>query len=230
MTRGLTTFQAKEYLIKYGPNLLPDKSQFNTITLILSQFKNIFFWVLTVAMLLSFIFGDKTDGFLILTILLLNSALGFWQEFKASRELQALRKLEVFTSRVIRNGIEVEIPSLEIVPGDIVVLESGDKIPADGIVMESYNLSVNESSLTGESLPKFKSVSREDNLTYFGTIVSTGRAKIQITKTGAETRFGKIALTLSSVEEKSTPLEISLNNLAKGIGILAQSRVWEPLI
>lgn len=219
MQKGLTPQQAKTYLNTYGLNQLPEKSTVNSLHLFANQFKNMFSFILAFATLLSFLIGDHIDGYLIGTILLLNTALGFWQEYKASKELEALRKLEVATSRVIRGGEEIEISSKELVPGDIVLLESGDKIPADGIIIEAYDISVNESSLTGESLPVVKSTDKKDNSVYFGTTVSFGRAKMQVTKTGASTKFGKITLVLADVKEEPTPLETSLNNLAKKIGI-----------
>ncbi len=221
MHSGLSSIQARDYLEKYGLNKLPDKSTSTTVQLIFNQFKNLLTLLLLSAALIAFLIGDRIDSILILTILILNTGLGFWQEYKASKELQALRKLEISTTRVIRDGIEAKIPSYELVPGDIVLLESGDKIPADGSLLESYELSVNESALTGESLPVTKTTAREDNSVYFGTVVVSGRAKMQITATGQNTRFGKIALTLSTVEEEPTPLEQSLNTLAKRVGFLA---------
>lgn len=219
MQKGLTSKQAKTYLNTYGLNQLPEKSTVNFLRLITNQFKNMFSFILIFATLISFLIGDHIDGYLIGTILLLNTLLGFWQEYKASKELAALRKLEVATSRVVRDGVEVEISSKELVPGDIVLLENGDKIPADGEILEAYDISVNESSLTGESLPVTKSTDKKDNSVYFGTTVTSGRAKMQVTKTGADTKFGKITLVLADVKEESTPLEIALNNLAKKIGI-----------
>ena len=219
MQKGLTSHQAKEYLNTYGPNQLPEKSTVNSLRLFTNQFKNMFSVILFFATLLSFLIGDHIDGYLIGTILLLNTILGFWQEYKASKELEALRKLEVATSRVIRDGVEIEISSKELVPGDIVLLENGDKIPADGVILETYDISVNESSLTGESLPVVKSTDKKDSSVYFGTTVASGRGKMQVTKTGVNTKFGKITLVLADVKEEPTPLETSLNNLAKKIGI-----------
>ncbi len=219
--QGLSTSEAQELLRLYGVNQLPSKRSLSLFKLLLNQFKNVMSMILSFAVVLSFLLGDKLDSFLILGILVLNTLLGFWQEFKASKELEALRKMEVSTSRVVRDSKEIEISSYEIVPGDIVVLESGDKIPADGTVIESYDLSVNESSLTGESLPILKSKEDKDNQVYFGTAVASGRGKIRITATGTKTRFGHIALTLAEVEEEPTPLEVSLDSLAKRLGLIA---------
>lgn len=218
---GLTSSQALERLKKYGLNQLPDRSRIRLFDLVFSQFKNFLTLILIVAVTLSFLIGDRTDGVLILVILILNISLGSWQEYKASKELQALRKLEVSSSRVIRDGLQIEIPSSMIVPEDIVLLEAGDKVPADGSLIECYDLSVNESALTGESLPVTKSSNPQDNLVYFGTVVTSGRANMQVHSTGINTKFGKIALTLSDIEEQPTPLEVALNSLAKKIGFLA---------
>ncbi|MBI2601149.1 cation-translocating P-type ATPase [Candidatus Daviesbacteria bacterium] len=216
---GLTTIQAQQLIIQYGLNKLPEKKGSTVIQLIFSQIKNYLFLLLLIASIISFVVGDPLDGVLILGILLLNTILGFWQEYKASKELEALRKLEVLNSRVIRDGQEIEISSFKLVPGDLVILESGDKIPADGKVLESVSLAVNESSLTGESLPVMKTEKEGENDLYFGTIVSSGRGKFQVTYTGVNTKFGKIALTLADVEEEVTPLEKSLNSLGKKIGL-----------
>ncbi len=218
---GLTSAKALQYLKTYGFNQLPDRSRIRLADLIFAQFKNFLTLILIIAVLLSFFIGDQTDGVLILIILVLNISLGSWQEYKASKELQALRKLEVSRSRVIRGGVQLEISAAEIVPEDIVLLEAGDRVPADGRLIESYDLSVNESALTGESLPLTKSTDQQDNLVYFGTVVTSGRAKMEVLSTGVNTKFGKIALTLSDIEEQPTPLETSLNSLAKKIGLLA---------
>ena len=219
--QGLTSLDAKQKLINVGPNQLPGKTGSNFLSLFFSQFNNFLVWLLMAAAALSFFVGDFIDGLLILIILFLNAGLGFWQEFKASKELEALRKLEVSTSRVLRDGTQIEIPSFEIVPGDVVIVESGDKIPADGYLLESFDLTVNEAPLTGESLPVIKTVSKDDGIMYFGSTVTAGRGKILIEKTGINTRFGKIALTLASVKEEPTPLENSLKDLAAKIGVIA---------
>lgn len=221
MKYGLTSDQARESLKKYGQNLLPVKSQANALKIFIRQMQNPLFYLLCGAIILSIAIGDKLDSFLIGAILVLNTILGFWQEYKASRELEALRKFEVEFARVIRNGKQVEIPSYEIVPDDVVILESGDRVPADGEILESFNLQINESILTGESLPVAKSIKAQENLVFFGTTVSAGRAKIKITQTGVRTKFGLIAEELTLTEDEKTPLEKSLKKLSYGIGISA---------
>lgn len=217
---GLTTEQAKQALEKYGANLLPQKNTTSGFKILFSQIKNPFSIVLIVAVFLSFLIGDAIDGILIAAILMLNTALGFWQEYKASKELEALRAFEVLSSRVLRDGREIEISSFEIVPEDLVIIEAGDKIPADGKLIESYSLQVSESVLTGEALPVLKSIKDGDNELYFGTVVLSGRGKFSVLKTGVSTRFGSIAESLSEVEDEKTPLEISLANLIKGVSVV----------
>lgn len=218
---GLSTDLALSRLKQFGLNQLPSKKATNALKLLLAQFSSPLVWLLLIASIFSFFIGDQIDGFLILLIFGLNTALGFWQEYKASRELEALRKMEVSVSRVIRNGEEIKIPSLELVPGDLIILESGDKVPADGRIIESFDLSVNEAALTGESMPILKTAANDENSIYFGSTIVAGRGKMEILETGARTRFGKIAISLSEVIEEPTPLEVSLNDLAKKAGLLA---------
>ncbi len=215
---GLTTSQAQDFLKKYGPNTLPQKHNLSALKVLVNQLKNPFSLVLVIAVLLSFVVGDAVDAILIGTIFLLNTLLGFWQEYKASKELEALKSFEVLTSRVIRDGIEKEIPAYEIVPEDVVILESGDKVPADGEILENYSIEINESILTGESMPVIKT--KQDNKLYFGTTVLAGRCKYKVLQTGSNSRFGNIAHTLTFVKEEKTPLEISLSSLIKGTSII----------
>ena len=215
---GLTSIDAKKALETYGYNQLPKKGSISAFNIFLSQLKNPFTFVLIIAIFLSFIVGDIVDGILIGAILVLNIALGFWQEYKASKELESLKSFEVLNSRVLRDGKEVKISSIEIVPEDIVILESGDRIPADGEILESYSLQVNESILTGESLPVIKN--KDDKELFFGTQVLAGRCKYKVSKTGANTRFGKIAQSLVEVKDEITPLEKSLSTLIKNTSIV----------
>ncbi|MCL4366011.1 HAD-IC family P-type ATPase, partial [Patescibacteria group bacterium] len=157
MKDGLTTFEAKGLLKKYGLNELPRKKSTSTLRIFFCSKQNPLSYLLLGAVILSSVIGDKVDAILIGVILVLNTALGFWQEYKASKELEALKKLEVEYVRIERDGKETEIPASELVPGDVVILESGDRIPADGELFEAHFLQVNESILTGESLPVMKS-------------------------------------------------------------------------
>lgn len=219
MISGLSSHQAQEALKKIGLNTLPQKRGISAFKVLLRQIKNPFAFLLFGAVLLSLAVGDILDVFLIAAILVLNIVLGFWQEYKASKELEALKKFEVEFARVIRDGKEIEIPSTHLVPEDIVILESGDKVPADGQIIESYLLQVNESVLTGESLPVAKTNKTSENLVFFGTTIVSGRAKILITQTGIRTKFGTIAQDLTQIEDEQTPLEKALSTLSRGIGI-----------
>lgn len=233
---GLSTSQSQELLKEYGLNELPAKETYSGLQLLISQFKNVLSILLIVAAVLSFLVGEKVDGFLILLILVMNAGLGFWQEFKASKELEALRKLEVTTTRVLRDGKETEIAASLLVPGDIIILESGDKIPADATLLESIDLMINESALTGESVPVEKDTKDfANNTLFFGTSVTSGRGRAKIFATGSKTKFGKIALTLATVQEEQTPLEKTLDSLGKKVGLLAVGiavfifaiRIWQ---
>lgn len=221
MRTGLTTAEAEEQLKKYGLNKLPEKKTTSSVEVLIRQVNNPLSYLLFGATVLSVIVGDKLDSFLIGGILVLNTLLGFWQEYKASKELEALRKLEVEYARVERDGKQVEIPAHQIVPGDVVILESGDRIPADGQILEAHALQVNESILTGESLPIIKSNKKQENLVFFATTVTAGRGKILVLQTGINTKFGSIAESLSSVEGEKTPFEKALATLSKILGVLA---------
>lgn len=221
MNKGLTAHEAQEALTKYGLNQLPEKKTTSALEVLIRQIKNPLSFLLLAATVLSIIVGDKLDSFLIGGILILNTCLGFWQEYKASKELEALRKMEVEYARVERDGKQIEIPSSQIVPGDVVILESGDRIPADGQLLEAHSLQVNESILTGESLPVTKSIKKDENLVFFATIVNSGRGKFEVLQTGEKTKFGALAERLSEIEDESTPFEKSLVSLSRILGILA---------
>lgn len=217
--KGLASHQVREALRRFGPNVLPQKKGSSALKIFISQLKNPFSLVLIIAAAISFLVGDKIDSILITAILLLNTALGFWQEYRASKELEALKSFEVLRSRVVRDGLEVELPSSEIVPGDLVILEAGDKIPSDGKAIEVYSLQVNESILSGESLPVVKTTKHGENQIFMGTTVVFGRARFIVEKTGISTGFGSIAQTLTEVKEEKTPLEKALSGFIKGVSI-----------
>lgn len=221
MNKGLTSHEAGIRLEKYGLNQLPERRTTTALEVLIRQVKNPLSFLLLAAALLSAVIGDKIDSFLIGAILVLNTFLGFWQEYKASKELEALRKLEVEYSRVLRDGRESQIPASQIVPGDIVILEAGERVPADGSLIEAHTLGVNESILTGESLPVAKLLKKDENLLYFATIVTSGRGKFEVIETGRKTKFGQIAQTLSEVEDENTPFEKALSSLSRILGVSA---------
>jgi Ca2+-transporting ATPase len=192
------------------------------LQIFISQFTSILVILLIAASVASLFLGDLLDGIFILLIVILNGILGFVQEYKAEKAISALKTMTVSSVRVMRGGLQQKIDSKLLVPGDIIVLAEGDKIPADCTVLESFHLEVNEASLTGESMPVEKNSSHEDTKQLFlGTIVAKGRATAQVTATGMKTRFGQIAASLSGITEEETPLEKKLSLLGKQLGVMA---------
>lgn len=201
---------------KYGFNLLSEGKKKHIFIKFFEQFNNFLTILLIFAAFLSFIIGESIDGGLILLIVILNGLFGLYQEAKAEESIQALKQMTVTKVRVIRDGKETEIDSKFIVPGDIIFIEEGVKITADGTLIESMNLELNESVLTGESLPVSKNL--HDPI-FSGTIVAKGRGLFQVNATGMQTKFGQIAHNLSIVEETETPLQKKLKQVTRLIGI-----------
>ncbi|MCX6732138.1 MAG: cation-translocating P-type ATPase [Candidatus Roizmanbacteria bacterium] len=215
--QGLTSQQAEQYLAEYGQNILSEGKKKTFIEKFIEQFNNFLTLLLLGAAGLSFIIGEPVDGVLIIAIVVLNALFGIYQEAKAEESIAALKKISVAKVRVIRDGAEQEITSNMVVPGDICLIEEGVKIAADGVLLESRNIELNESVLTGESLPVNKQKGDE---VFSGTIVSKGRGIIQIVHTGMQTKFGQIAHNLSTIEDTETPLQIKLKQLTRTIGIV----------
>ncbi len=203
---GLTNADAADRLIKYGENSIKAKKQTTPLALLLSQFKNPIILIMIVATAISAATGSWLDSLVILTIVIGSSVLSFYQEYNAGNAIEELRAKVQITSTVIRNEIPIEIASSTIVPGDIVLLSAGSRIPADGYIIESQNLYVNQSVLTGESYPVEKrtgvipgddSLADRVNYVFMGTSVHSGTATIAVVKTGAKTEFGQIARQLT---------------------------------
>ena len=218
MDRGLTSAYAREKLKEFGKNEIEIKKSYNALSIFLSQFPTFINGILFAGGLFSFLIGNLVDAFFIASILILSAVFGFFQEYNAEKSLEKLKSYIKPLSRVIRNGKEEEVPSLELVPGDIVLLNEGEHIPADGKIVLSHHLEVDESVLTGESIPVAKI---SFDLAFSGTLVSKGRGRLLVENTGMNTRFGKIAGTLSSIETEKTPLQKSLSSLGKIISIVA---------
>lgn len=214
---GLTTPQATQLLFQYGYNVLSEGKKKTFLQKFIEQFNNFLTLLLLGAAGLSFIIGEPVDGGLIIAIVVLNALFGIYQEAKAEESIAALKKFSVAKVRVIRDGIEQEVTSNYIVPGDICIIEEGVKIPADGVLIESRNAELNESILTGESLPVIKEVGGE---VFSGTIVSKGRGIMRVVHTGMQTKFGQIAHNLSTIKDTETPLQIKLKQLTRTIGIV----------
>ncbi|HRN68586.1 MAG TPA: cation-translocating P-type ATPase [Promineifilum sp.] len=223
--KGLTTAEATSRLEKYGPNELEEKAGRSALEILWEQFANILTVLLILAAVVSMVLGDWVEAVAILVIVVLNGVLGYTQEARAEQSMAALKKMSVPTVRVRRDGRLQEISARNLVPGDIVVLETGNIIPADGRVTASVNLRVEEAALTGESEPVDKDPSRvfeEDralgdrrNMVYSGTLVNYGRGEFVVTDTGMATELGHIANLIQGVEEESTPLQQRLHRLGQ---------------
>jgi len=228
--QGLAVEEAGRRLEIYGYNELKEEEKASPFILFINQFKNVLIIILLVATVLSALVGELVDAGLIMVIVVFSAVLGFVQEYRAERALEALRKMLAPTITAIRGGRELEVPSKEIVPGDIVILEAGDKIPADARLVEIHSLKSDEAPLTGESIPITKELklSREDapvgdqkNMVFTGTTVTYGRGKAVVTATGMSTEFGKIAEQVAGVTEEKTPIERRTEEIGKWLGVIA---------
>ncbi len=225
--QGLTSHEAEKRLLKYGKNILQKKKKKPAFLLFAEQFNSFIVWILIFSVVISFILGEKADAIVIISILILNAILGFIQEYKAERSLEALRKMSAQKSRVIRNGKEKIITSEELVPGDIVLIEAGDRVPADLRILEETRLEANESMLTGESssvektsLPlKAASVAEKANMLFAATTITKGKAKAVVVATGMNTELGKIAGLVQRTEDRKTLLQEKLDDFGKYLGV-----------
>ncbi len=225
---GLSSHQAEKRLHTYGLNEIKEEKKISIFKLILSQFSSPLVWILIAALIISLYLGEMIDASIILAIIILNAILGFSQEYKAEKAIEALRKLASLQSKVLRDGKERKINSKYLVPGDIILLETGDKIPADARIIEAYSMETQEASLTGESLPLTKDTIKlnadvvladRKNMLYSSTIIVNGRGKAVVTATGMKTEVGKIAKLIEEVEDEKTPLQMKLQSLGKYLTI-----------
>ncbi|AYD40642.1 calcium-translocating P-type ATPase, PMCA-type [Clostridium fermenticellae] len=212
---GLSQKEAERRLQKYGSNTLQKKKKISPIKIFISQFNDFITWVLIAATIISGFMGEKADCITILIIVIMNAILGFVQEYRTERSLEALKKMSSPTAKVIRDGFVKVINTEELVIGDLVIVESGDRVPADCMLIEDSNFMVDESILTGESVGVNKNSGAKDNLVYMGTIALTGKAKGRIVQTGMKTEMGKIAGMLDSIENERSPLKEKLASLGK---------------
>ncbi len=227
-SHGLSQEKAQECLAQFGPNELVQKDKISPWAIFLEQFKSFLIIILLIAAVLSAVVGEVADAILIGVIVFFAAGLGFVQEYRAEQAMEALKKMAAPTASVLRDGKEQEIASRELVPGDIIILRTGDRIPADARLIEAINLKADEASLTGESVPTEKvsdpiegeaSVGDRRNMVFMGTAAVYGRAKAIVTDTGMCTEFGKIAGMLQEVKAERTPLQINLDRVGKYIGI-----------
>jgi len=226
---GLSQEEAQKRLQKYGPNELKKEKGISPIKLFFEQFTDILIIILLIATGLSIYLGEITDALVIIAIVLACAILGFVEEYRSEKALEALKKMTAPTAMVLRDGKEVKVQASELVPGDIILLYTGDKVAADARLIEAVNLKIDEASLTGESTPVNKEVDplpeeaglpERRNIVFTGTAVVYGRGKAVVTSTGMNTEFGKIAKMVQVTEEEETPLEKRMASVGKWIGIL----------
>ena len=234
---GLTTQDAQERLTVHGPNEIKKEKGKSPLKLLLGQFTSILMIILLLAMSLSVAVGiyqnsldEIFDAVIILIIVIASAVLGFTQEYRSEKAVEALKKMTAPTASVLRDGKEVKIPASQLVPGDIILLYTGDKIPADARLLEAFTMKTDEASLTGESAPVNKStlplpeetlLNDRRNMVFTGTAVVYGRGKALVTSTGMQTEFGKIAEMVQAAPQEKTPLEKRMGSVGKWIGLLA---------
>jgi Ca2+-transporting ATPase len=233
---GLTTVEAEKRLKEYGPNELEEERRFRKLALLFDQVKSPLVGVLFVAAFISLLVGKLVDAFVVVVVIALNTAVGFFQGYKAEAALQALKSLASPEAEVIRDCpekgtcIEMRVKAREIVPGDIILLDAGDKVPADARIFEAINLEIDESMLTGESTPVRKTtepldknlpVADRKNMAFSGTIVTQGRGKAVVVATGMKTEIGKIAKLIKETEKAETPFQKRTSDLSKKLGLFA---------
>ena len=229
LTVGLTDNEAKKKLQKHGFNIISERKKISPLKILFQQFTDVMIIILIIATIISGFMGDLTEAITIIAIVIVNAVLGFVQEFKTERTMEALKSLAAPSAKVIRNEQQISIPAEEIVPGDVLVIETGDRIAADSAILECNSLSVDESLLTGESVPVDKHALKiKDSLinsydkkssVYMGTVATGGRAKAVVYATGMKTEMGNIADMIQNIEDDETPLQRRLSHLGKYIAI-----------
>jgi Ca2+-transporting ATPase len=232
---GLSSTQARQRYSQYGPNRLSEAAARSAWTVFFAQFKSILITILIGAALLAAVIGNIKDAVVILAVVLINASVGFYQEYRAEQSLAALKNMLPVKTRVRRDGKKLEIPAEQLVPGDVVLLEAGDRVPSDGRLFIAAGLEVDESALTGESHPVSKDIAPLPdpdaalgdrlNMCYMNTLLTRGRAEFVVTATGIQTEMGCISQELAATEEPPTPLQIQLDRLGKRLGAIALTLV-----
>jgi P-type Ca2+ transporter type 2C len=226
--KGLSSTEASNRLGRYGLNEIEKGHHISPYKIFLEQFASPLVWILLVALIISAVLGEIENVIVIGIIVVLNSILGFIQEYRAEKSIEALQKMASLKAKVIRDGKEILVDSKYLVPGDIIVLETGDKVPADCRLIEVHDFKTQEGPLTGESLPirkiiqtlpKDTPLAEQKNMVFASTVVSLGRSIALVTKTGMNTQIGKIATLISQAHQKYTPLQLKLRELGKYITI-----------
>lgn len=228
--QGITSSEAEARLQQYGENALQEAKKKSVFQVFFEQFCDLLVIILIVAAIISMISGNVESTIVIFAVIILNAVLGTVQHFKAEKSLSSLKALSSPCAKVLRDGQKIEIPSKDVVPGDILLLEAGDLVVADGRVIESFSLQVNESSLTGESTNVDKHTDRieesqvslgdQTNMVFSGSLVTYGRAVVVVTGTGMKTEIGKIAELMNDTKEKKTPLQVSLDQFSSRLAFV----------
>lgn len=226
---GLTAEEASKKLQEFGPNEIRETNKVSPLRILFRQIeKNFIIYLLSVTAIISFLLDKGITGYVIVLVIAIVIITGFIQEYKAEKAISALRQMIMPVSRVLRNGKEQEIPSSELVPDDLIILRTGEKIPADSLILDESNLRTNESILTGESADVKKSQASsetkytDENIVFMGSYVVNGKCTARILHTGMNTKFGKIAGMISSAE-KSLPLQAKVNNISKYMAVVGIS-------
>ena len=227
--KGLSDTEVKKRRKEYGRNLLPGEKPLSKLQIILSQFKSPLIYILVVAGIVVLFFREYTDAIVIFSAVFVNTVVGYIQENKASQALRELKKVVKVKVQALRNGNIKLIDSSVLVPGDIICLSSGDKVPADARIIENFDLKVNEMSLTGEWLPAQKKtgvlkektgLADRDNMAYMGTVVEYGKGKAIVVSTGVDTEIGQVAQMVRKEKEAKTPLQKRLIRFSKIVGVI----------
>jgi len=229
VSQGLDSQEAKTRLEQYGSNELKVERRISPAKILVQQFKSFLMIVLLIATSISLALGEIIDAVVIVIIVVLSAVLGFTQEYRSEKAIEALRSMLSPTASVLREGKEIDVPAREVVPGDIIVLKAGDKVPADARLVETIRLQLNEASLTGESTPVDKatdtvpsssSLADRSNVVFSGTEVTYGKGLAAVVATGANTEFGKIAKQVTEITVEKSPLELRMGELGKWLGYL----------
>jgi len=227
--RGLTEAEAKIRLKKFGFNQLPEEKPLSKVKIFFKQFQSPLVYILIIAGIVTLLLKENVDAVVIFTAVLLDAVVGFLQENKAGQILKTLKKAVKNEAEVLRDGNLKIIDASQLVPGDIIILTAGSRIPADGRIFESHDLKVNEMALTGEWLPAEKRtgvldenvpLADRDNLVYSGTMIEDGKGRAVVTATGLKTEIGKIAAMLKETREEKTPYQKKIANFSRTIGII----------
>ncbi|NNC63836.1 MAG: cation-translocating P-type ATPase [Gammaproteobacteria bacterium] len=228
---GLSHTEATQRLDRYGPNELTVGAEVSAWQVLASQFKSALIVILLIATAISAGLGHAIESIAIAVIVSFAILLGFVQEFRAERAIAVLKEMTAPTARVLRNGVEQSLPARELVPGDVILVSAGDKVPADARLLEAYNLKADESPLTGESVPISKltevlenaalAIGDRRNLIYSGTTIAYGRGRALVVATGMRTQFGKISGLLATLEDPKTPLQRNLDRLGRVLAAVA---------